>query len=513
MTYVVIIVAVLVIISTYTLGTLRTYLLEQQKLEVLTRANVIASVVDEKFDEANIEKMMATMPLELGFRAMVLDRQSRVYYDSFTEGSFRGKIYIYTPVTEVLQSGKDSASFFEKDNVWSVEAAVPIVRNTKTIGAVLVTANGDTISEVVDHIFKAILVFGLVLLAFVLILGTTMASIITHPIEKLTGFIRNMPKDRLQKCEIKSRDEIGDLGIAFNELIDRVAELEEKRRAFVSDASHELKTPLSIIKLLSDSLLATENPDPEFLKEFLTDMNDEVERLTRIVQRLLDLTKMDQSFTNMNVEVCSITVLTEEVCEKLQPLAENKDIEFVFHKLDDELSMSADRDRMTEAIYNILDNSIKYTEPGGTVKVELMRDLGNIIVRISDTGIGIPKDEIQKIFDRFYRVDKARARDTGGTGLGLSIAMDVIKLHDGYIEVSSEEEVGSTFTIVLPCEITPVAKSLPEETVESLPAVPTLDTPDEVIGKPSDETLVPSEKPQESNTIYDYLRDENENIE
>lgn len=462
---------------------------------MLTRANVIASVVDKNFDETNIEKMMATMPLELGFRAMILDDQSRVHYDSFSEGSYQGKIYIYTPVTEVLQSGKDNATFFEKDKIWSVEAAVPIVRNTKTIGAVLVTANGDAISEVVAHIFKAILVFGIVLLALVLILGTTMASILTHPIEKLTGFIRNMPKDRLQKCEIKSRDEIGDLGIAFNELIDRVAELEEKRRAFVSDASHELKTPLSIIKLLSDSLLATPNPDPEFLKEFLTDMNDEVERLTRIVQRLLDLTKMDQSFTNMNVEVCSITALTEEVCEKLQPLAENKDIAFVFSKLDDDLSMPADRDRMTEAIYNILDNSIKYTESGGTVKVELMRDLGNIIVRISDTGIGIPKDEIQKIFDRFYRVDKARARDTGGTGLGLSIAMDVIKLHDGYIEVSSEEEVGSTFTIVLPCEITP-AKSLPETDVQSLPAVPTLDIPDEVIGKPSDETLVPSEKPQ-----------------
>lgn len=464
----VIVLIVLVIIGTYMLGTLRTYLLEQKKLEVLTRANVISSVQTDGFDEVLLEQKMETMPVEVGFRAVILDSQSRVYYDSYSEGSYRGKLYIYAPVTEVLLSGKDTAGYHESDGQWNIEAAVPIIRNSKTVGAVLVTANGDSIDEIVNHIGNTILIFGIVLLLFVILFGTTMASILTMPIGRLTGFIKNMPKDKLQKCEINSRDEIGDLVVAFNELIDRVAELEEKRRAFVSDASHELKTPLSIIKLLSDSLLQTENPDPAFLKEFLTDMHDEVERLTRIVQRLLDLTKMDQTYTNMNVEVHSIASVTADVCEKLRPLAENKNITFLFTKPEDEFLMSVDCDSITEAIYNIADNSIKYTESGGTVKVELMRDLGNIMVRISDTGIGIPKEEIQKIFDRFYRVDKARARDTGGTGLGLSIALDVVKLHGGYIEVSSEEEKGSTFTIILPCEITPAAaisaEALPETT-------------------------------------------------
>lgn len=434
------------------LGTLRTYLLDQKKLEVLTRANVIASVQIDGFDEQIIEKKMETMPIEVGFRAMILDSQSRVYYDSYSEGSYEGKLFIYSPVTEVLLSGKDSAGFYEEKGKWNIEAAVPIIRNAKTVGAVLVTTNGDSIDGIVEHISQAILIFGAVLVLFVIIFGTSMASVLTMPVEKMTRFIKNMPKDKLQKCEVSSKDEIGELVIAFNELIDRVAELEEKRRAFVSDASHELKTPLSIIKLLSDSLIQTENPDPQFLREFLTDMNEEVERLTRIIQRLLDLTKMDQSHTNMNVEVVSIAALAGEVCEKLKPLAENKQINFIYTRPDDDLMMPIDRDSMTEAIYNIADNSIKYTENGGTVKLELLRDLGNILIRISDSGIGIPKEEIQKIFDRFYRVDKARARDTGGTGLGLSIAMDAVKLHGGYIEVSSEEEKGSTFTIVLPFE-------------------------------------------------------------
>ncbi len=445
-------VIVLVVIGTYMLGTLRTYLLDQKKLEVLTRANIISSIQIDAFDEIAIEKQMETMPIEMGFRAMILDSQSRVYYDSYSEGSYEGKLFIYSPVTEVLLSGKDSAGFYEENKKWNIEAAVPIIRNSKTVGAVLVTTNGDSIDGIVEHISQAILMFGAVLVIFIIIFGTSMASVLTMPVEKLTKFIKNMPKDKLQKCEVTSKDEIGELVIAFNELIDRVAELEEKRRAFVSDASHELKTPLSIIKLLSDSLIQTENPDPQFLREFLTDMNEEVERLTRIIQRLLDLTQMDQSNQNMKVEVASITALTAEVCEKLMPLAENKQINFIFTRPEDELMMPVDRDSLMEAVYNIADNSIKYTENGGTVKIELLRDLGNILIRITDSGIGIPKEEIQKIFDRFYRVDKARARDTGGTGLGLSIAMDVVKLHGGYIEVSSEEEKGSTFTIVLPCE-------------------------------------------------------------
>jgi len=451
------VVVVLVIIGTYILSTLRTYLLDQKKLEVLTRANVIASIQLEEFDETIIEQRMETMPVEVGFRAMILDGQSRVYYDSYGEASYQGKLYIYSSVTEVLLSGKDNARFYKEEGNWFVEAAVPIIKNGKTIGAVLVTTGGDSIDSIVGHIGNAILIFGLVLVLFVVIFGTTMASVLTRPVEKMTKFIKNMPKDKLQKCDINSRDEIGELVVAFNELIDRVAELEEKRRAFVSDASHELKTPLSIIKLLSDSLIQTENPDPQFLREFLTDMNEEVERLTRIVQRLLDLTKMDQSNTNMNVEMVSMTALVADVYEKLQPLAENKEIQFIFTRPEDELLMPLDRDSMTEAIYNIADNSIKYTENDGVVKIEILRDLGNVLIRISDSGIGIPKEEIQKIFDRFYRVDKARARDTGGTGLGLSIAMDVVKLHGGYIEVSSEEEKGSIFTIVLPYELpTPI---------------------------------------------------------
>lgn len=413
------------------------------------RANVVASINIDTFDEYKISQIMETMPIESGFRVIITDSQTKVYYDSFNEESYTGKMLLYEPITEVLVNNTNFSSYYEKNNEMVIEASVPIIKDQKTIGSVLVTASGSDIDEIVNRVMWAIWLFGIAVVIVVFLLGVFIATLLTKPIVNLTAFIKNMPKDKLQKCDLTSKDEVGDLVVAFNELIDRVDELEEKRRAFVSDASHELKTPLSIIKLLSDSLIQTPHPNPEFLREFLGDMGAEVERLTRIVQRLLDLTKMDQT-DRLNIDMVSIGDIVSDVYEKLEPLAQNKEIDFVLSKSDEDVLVPVDRDSITEAIYNIADNSIKYTENGGTVKIELMRDLGNILIRITDTGIGIPKDEIQKIFDRFYRVDKARARDTGGTGLGLSIAMDAVKLHGGYIEVSSEEEKGSVFTIILP---------------------------------------------------------------
>jgi len=433
------------------------------------RANVVSSIKIDTFDEYKIGQAMESMPVESGFRVIITDSQTKAYYDSFSEESYAGKLLVYESITEALVNNKSSSLYYEKDGEIVIEAVVPIIKDKTTIGAVMVAASGEDVEQIVKRVTWAIVIFGLLIIAFVFLLSVFVATLLTKPITKLTAFIKDMPKDKLVKCEIDSRDEVGDLVVAFNDLIEKVDELEEKRRSFVSDASHELKTPLSIIKLLSDSLIQTPNPDPAFVREFLNDMGAEVERLTRIVQRLLDLTKMDQT-NQMQIDMISVNEIAEDVFEKLTPLAQNKEIIFTLHKPGDDVLIPVDRDSITEAIYNIADNSIKYTENGGSVKMEIMRDLGHILIRISDSGIGIPKDEIQKIFDRFYRVDKARARDTGGTGLGLSIALDAVKLHGGYIEVSSEEEKGSMFTIVLPynSDATPPVVKVDENETKSL---------------------------------------------
>lgn len=450
-TYLIIIVVVLLVLSSFLLNTLYSYLFDQKKMEVLTSANIIASIVSENFTDEYISHKLPQMPLEKNARAIVVDTESTVIYDSYKETSIKNKTFINFSITDALLSdGKNSSNAYKENGSWFIDAAVPIIKGGRTVGAVYLIQSGDSTEDVILHIRNALFILGGLIIVFVGIFSASMASVLTLPIERFTKFINNMPKDSLQHVQINSHDEIGQLAIAFNNLIDRMAELEDKRRIFVSNASHELKTPLSIIKLLSDSLIQTENPDPEFIKEFLSDMNKEVERLTRIIERLLDMTQMDSSQTSMQFIHTDIREILQEVYDKLTPLAKNKDISLSLNQPDTEVILPVERDTLTEAVYNIADNSIKYTEPGGNVAISLSRDLGNVYIAVSDTGIGIPKEEVQKIFDRFYRVDKARARETGGTGLGLSIALDAVKLHNGHIEVKSEEAAGSRFTIALP---------------------------------------------------------------
>ncbi len=450
-TYLIIIVVVLLVLSSFLLNTLYSYLFDQKKMEVLTSANIIASIVSENFTDEYISHKLPQMPLEKNARAIVVDTESTVIYDSYKETSIKNKTFINFSITDALLSdGKNSSNAYKENGSWFIDAAVPIIKGGRTVGAVYLIQSGDSTEDVILHIRNALFILGGLIIVFVGIFSASMASVLTLPIERFTKFINNMPKDSLQHVQINSRDEIGQLAIAFNNLIDRMAELEDKRRIFVSNASHELKTPLSIIKLLSDSLIQTEKPDPEFIKEFLSDMNKEVERLTRIIERLLDMTQMDSSQTSMQFIHTDIREIVQEVYDKLTPLAKNKDISLSLNQPDTEVILPVERDTLTEAVYNIADNSIKYTEPGGNVAISLSRDLGNVYIAVSDTGIGIPKEEVQKIFDRFYRVDKARARETGGTGLGLSIALDAVKLHNGHIEVKSEEAAGSRFTIALP---------------------------------------------------------------
>lgn len=450
-TYLIIIVVVLLVLSSFLLNTLYSYLFDQKKMEVLTSANIIASIVSENFTDEYISHKLPQMPLEKNARAIVVDTESTVIYDSYKETSIKNKTFINFSITDALLSdGKNSSNAYKENGSWFIDAAVQIIKGGRTVGAVYLIQSGDSTEDVILHIRNALFILGGLIIVFVGIFSASMASVLTLPIERFTKFINNMPKDSLQHVQINSHDEIGQLAIAFNNLIDRMAELEDKRRIFVSNASHELKTPLSIIKLLSDSLIQTENPDPEFIKEFLSDMNKEVERLTRIIERLLDMTQMDSSQTSMQFIHTDIREIVQEVYDKLTPLAKNKDISLSLNQPDTEVILPVERDTLTEAVYNIADNSIKYTEPDGNVAISLSRDLGNVYIAVSDTGIGIPKEEVQKIFDRFYRVDKARARETGGTGLGLSIALDAVKLHNGHIEVKSEEAAGSRFTIALP---------------------------------------------------------------
>jgi len=254
-----------------------------------------------------------------------------------------------------------------------------------------------------------------------------------------------------EKLVVSGCDEISDLANAFNEMSDKFAIIEKQRTEFVSNASHELKTPLSSIKLMADSIIQTPEITMDYVREFLSDMNEEVERLNRIVNKLLYITKLDTLTENMSgtLELINLKDVVMGINKNLIPIAEMEEKEIILNA-DEDILIMANKDILWQAVYNIVDNALKYTSENGKVEVTLTKEPKKAIISVKDNGVGISSEDIHRIFDRFYRVDKARSRETGGTGLGLSIAHSAIEFHNGVIEVSSTPGEGSEFRIVLP---------------------------------------------------------------
>ena len=279
------------------------------------------------------------------------------------------------------------------------------------------------------------------------------SSYITKPIKELTGVIRLMSQGHLdQRVKIRGSREFRQLGEAFNIMSEKLENLDRARNEFVSNASHELKTPLSAIKVLTESLIHMEVDDPSVYNEFLNDINSEIDRLNTIINDLLTLVKIDTEEVQIDQQPVDLVELVKNTLRGLQILAQQKHISLeAFY--DDDLTVSGDTVKLQQVISNIVDNAIKYTPDGGRVTVEVYENSGNAVVKISDTGIGIPANDLPHIFDRFFRVDKARSKSTGGTGLGLSIAHKIILLHGGNIRVVSEEGKGSIFYIELPLNL------------------------------------------------------------
>ncbi len=382
----------------------------------------------------------------------MVDADAVITYDSISEGSLVGKTMLKQVILNALSGNNITASETSAEGEMVVSAAVPIVVDKTVTGAILLQSSAESIGEYTSSMTRSILSLAILVSLIVALLGFVFSGIITKPIRKLTRSVVDMSEqDTEEKLDIVYGGEIGELVDSFNKLIDKIEMQEQKRQEFVSNASHELKTPLSSIKLIADSLIQTPDAPREMEVEFLTDMNIQVDRLARIIDKLLALTKMDDSgaVSRMEFSVMDITELTGSVVRALKPLAESKNI-YLEYRSDIGIFSRIEKDRLWEAFYNILDNSIKYTKEGGHVQLTVEREDNCAVITISDTGIGIASEEVYKIFDRFYRVDKARSRETGGTGLGLSIALTAVELHGGNIQVESEEGIGSRFKIIIP---------------------------------------------------------------
>ncbi|MBS4535842.1 HAMP domain-containing protein [Clostridium sp. D2Q-14] len=387
---------------------------------------------------------------KINSRIIVIDSNNKVKVDSSKE--FIGETFNHEEVEKALKGNNVATTYNHKEYGHLMYSSVPIILNSKIVGAVLISKSIDNIYSRVKNIRKALYLVSFISAIFIAIVSFILADIFSKPIKKFTNAIMNMAKGNLnQRIDIKTKDEFRQLASAFNIMSTKLDQVDIQRKDFVANVSHELRTPLSSIKLLSESLLHQENADIEIYREFLTDIDSEIDRLNNIIDDLLILVDLDKEKLNLNYKVTYLNFLLEKIITRLKPLADEKNISLNYDPRD-KIQIKLDSDKIQQAIINIIHNAIKYTPEGGNVGVKLYSDSNNVIVEVSDDGIGIPSKDLEHIFERFYRVDKARSRGTGGTGLGLSIAHQIITLHQGKIDIKSAIDEGTIFYIKLPLD-------------------------------------------------------------
>jgi len=352
--------------------------------------------------------------------------------------------------------GNDVFSWKYENSAMESRAATPITYYGTIIGCVYMTEYDDSQGVLIHTLQRTVLQVTLTLEIIVVLFSIAFSSAFSRRLRKIMTSMRIIQEgDYSHKVSIGGNDELTMLGNEFNDLTERLNTSEQKRRRFVSDASHELKTPLASIKLLTDSILQNDM-DSETIREFVGDIGNEAERLNRMTAKLLSLTKVDGQIAE-DAEIIYMSPTIRRVHRMLSPLARQAKISITL-SLEEDCPVLILEDDLYQVVFNLMENGIKYNQPGGMLSVSLQHRDDNAILIIQDTGMGIPEDSVDHIFERFFRVDKARSRASGGSGLGLAIVRAIVQRNRGDIQVQSVLGKGTCFTVTFPCFETEVDK-------------------------------------------------------
>lgn len=332
-----------------------------------------------------------------------------------------------------------------------VEITLPITNTEKSIvGVLYMRFSIENIYAIRNTMSDKMSILITVISMFIIIVAVVSSKKITRPLKSITNSLDRLFEGYMEEeVSIQGYYESEKISASFNKMMARMKKLEDSRQEFVSNVSHELKTPITSVKVLAESLLAQEDVPPELYREFLVDINDEIERENKIINDLLSLVKLDKTAGDMHIANVNINDMLEQILKRLRPIANKRGIEMIFESYR-QVSADVDEVKLSLAISNLIENAIKYNKDEGWIRVSLNADHKYFYVKVADSGVGIPEDSMDLIFDRFYRVDKARSRETGGTGLGLSIARNAIHMHRGAIKVYSKLGEGTTFTVRIP---------------------------------------------------------------
>ncbi|MBE6081283.1 HAMP domain-containing sensor histidine kinase [Acidilutibacter cellobiosedens] len=401
-------------------------------------------------DLAYIKSMVKEYSNEIKSRIIIVDTNNIVQADS--GDTFVGEVFKHDEINSALKGMATSNIHNFKIMGRVMYVAVPVTVDKNVIGATLISASINSIYEEVQHIQNKIIIISIVSMLVNICISFLLMGLIFQPLDEFKRVINKASQGNLkEKINIETNDEFRDVADAFNMMILKLDQADTERKDFVANVSHELRTPLSSIKILSESLLSENEENIEIYREFLQDIDSEVDRLNNIISDLLSLTTLGKENIILNYRTTYINFLLEKIVLSMKPLAEKKSIKLTLI-LEEKVQISIDQDKIQQAVINVIDNAIKYTQQNGLIEIKLYTLEQYAVIAIKDNGIGIPEDCIPHIFERFYRVDKARSRETGGTGLGLSISWQIVSLHKGIIEVDSQYGKGSTFYIKLPLQ-------------------------------------------------------------
>lgn len=425
--------------------------MDETVTQVKWQSNILASDIlamdflkNPDSDAADVE--IQQMAYAYSARILIINSDYIIVKDNYIFDE--GKTIITEDVINAFK-GKSHSHINYKSS--SAVITTPIIDDTgKISGVIKVSLSGYATIQTINYMKR-------ISIAVMIALLLVFSGILVFVIYKLTSPAKDMKEAilslsdgdknaRIKKQTIKEYKDIGD---AVNVLLDRLESIDGSRDEFVSNVSHELKTPMTSMKVLADSLLATENAPIEMYKDFMQDIAEEIDRENEIIGDLLNLVRTDGERAVLNIETVDVNELMEVVLKRLKPIALKNNIEIIFESMRP-VTASIDRVKFIIVLTNIIENAIKYNHPEGWVNITLNADHKFFYVDVSDSGIGIPEECKDQVFERFYRVDKARSRETGGTGLGLAITKNIVLLHKGTIKFYSKENEGTTFNIRIP---------------------------------------------------------------
>lgn len=439
-----------VLLSSYRVNLIETRMQEiQNQCQIISNKMTRTGYFTTDTKDPLMDQEMSIKADMFNGRIVLVNRNFRIISDTFSLAV--GKINVSEEAIRCF-NGENSSKYHSENGYCVLTVPVYSGNQDKEItGIMIVTASTEDLLNRMSSLSEKGTFLQFMVFLLLLIAAFFLGKLLMRPFEELNRLLnRAVEGDLNENISSGAYKETGEIADSINRTLKKLKAVDLSREEFVSNVSHELKTPITSIRVLADSLMSLPQVPEELYREFMTDISDEIDRENKIIEDLLALVRLDKTAGgNLNIAQVNINELLELILKRLKPIAGKGNVELILESIR-EVTAEVDEMKLSLALSNLVENAVKYNVEGGWIRVTLDADHKFFYVKVADSGIGIPEEFQEHVFERFYRVDKARSRQTGGTGLGLAITRKIVLMHQGAIKLHSKEGEGSTFTVRIP---------------------------------------------------------------